>query len=398
MHENTFWRERLQPFTVKSNVVATQQVASTLLPFALLWLSYPFLAEISLYFVIPLAFAISLFILRSFVLMHDCGHGSLFESKRANQIAGFIFGVVTGMPQFVWSKNHTYHHNTNGDWVKYGGVFNIISTERYAQLSEKERRRYWLFRQPLVLIPAGFFYVLFNPRFNWIAGNVTMLFKILRPLLSLNFKEAISTAKKWETKYWKGKKDYRHMTYNNVVLLSIWFLMSQAIGAGAFFLLYVVTTSLAGSIGILIFTIQHNFEDAYATDTANVNHYRAALEGTSMLVLPKVLNWFTADIAYHHLHHLSIAVPNYQLAACHKKYESLFADVKRVYCRDLLGTFNYQLWDPEEQKVVAKDAWNKRASAPLTAVKVAADGTAVSESFVPPAPRDQKPPAPSQEL
>jgi omega-6 fatty acid desaturase (delta-12 desaturase) len=362
MFEPNFWREKLLPHSSKSNVIGAQQVLLTVIPLILLWVGYAYCVETSRYFVVPFSILITLFILRSFVLMHDCGHGSLFTSKRANQIVGFLFGVITGMPQFVWSKNHAYHHNTNGDWVRYGGVFNIISTDQYAKLSEKEQRRYWLFRQPMILIPAGFFYVLFNPRFNWIAGNLTMLLKIIRPLLTFHLSEAVSIAKKWETKYWKGKKDYLHMTYNNLALLSIWFIMCKAIGAGDFFLLYVISTSLAGSVGILLFTIQHNFENSYATDTARVNYYRAALEGTSMLVLPKVLNWFTADIAYHHIHHLSVAIPNYRLAACHKEFESLFADIKRVHCRDLLGTFKYQLWDAERQKVVARNT-SKQISA-----------------------------------
>lgn len=354
MHDANFWRDKLAPYTRKSDLVGARQVVLTLVPFGLLWVGYAYFSKTSLWFALPFSLAISLFLLRSFVLMHDCGHGAMFESKRANQLVGFLLGVITGMPQFVWSKNHTYHHNTNGDWVKYGGVFNILSTDRYAQLSDKERRRYWLLRQPLILIPAGFFYVLFNPRFNWLLGNLTILVKILKPLLAFNFHEAASTARKWETKYWKGKKDYWHMTYNNLVLLSIWLIMSLAIGPGPFFLLYAISTSLAGSIGILVFTIQHNFEDAYATDTAHVDHYRAALEGTSMLVLPKVLNWFTADIAYHHLHHLSIAIPNYRLAKCHRDLESLFVKVKRAGLGDLLGTFEFQLWDPEKQKVVSR--------------------------------------------
>ncbi len=359
MFETHFWREKIQPYTAKSDAIATRQALLTIIPFMLLWAGYAYCVEFSRLYVIPFAAMITLFILRSFVLMHDCGHGSLFKTRRANHIVGFLFGVITGMPQFVWSKNHTYHHNTNGDWVRYGGVFNILSTEKYAQLSEKQKKRYWLFRQPLILIPAGFFYVLFNPRFNWIAGNIVMAAKILKPLLTLNIGAAVDTAKKWETKYWKGKKDYLHMTYNNVALLSVWFMMSRLMGAGDFFLLYVISTSLAGSVGILLFTIQHNFEGSYATDTERVNYYRAALEGTSMLILPKVLNWFTADIAYHHVHHLSIAIPNYRLAACHKAYENLFVGVQRVSCRDLLGTFKYQLWDSQQQKVVARDSWNQ---------------------------------------
>jgi omega-6 fatty acid desaturase (delta-12 desaturase) len=274
-----------------------------------------------------------------------------------------MFGVITGMPQYVWAKNHLYHHNTNGDWVRYGGVFNILSTEEFAKLSPKQQRRYWLFRQPLILIPAGFFYVLFNPRFNWMMGNLTMVGKIMRPLLRLKFSEAVRVASKWETKYWKGKKDYLHITYNNLVLLSLWVVMCKAIGTSEFFLLYVLSTSLAGSVGILLFTIQHNFENSYATDTERVCHYKAALEGTSMLVLPKVLNWFTADIAYHHIHHLSIAIPNYRLAACHAEFESLFSDVERFHGRDLLSTFKFQLWDSETQKVVARDYASPRDNA-----------------------------------
>lgn len=358
MYTSSFWRKKLLPYTVKSNVLAARQVLISLIGFVLLWIGYVYCLKISYWFVIPFVIVVNLFILRMFVLMHDCGHGSLFKSRRANQVVGFFLGVVTGMPQFVWSKNHAFHHNTNGDWVRYGGVFNITSTDNYKKLSKKEQTKYWLMRKPAILIPAGFFYVLFNPRFNWIAGNLTILAKIIRPLLTFNFSESVQVAKRWETKYWKGKKDYLHMTYNNLVLISIWIVMCMTIGTAEFFLLYIASTSLAGSIGILMFAVQHNFEDSYATDTSQVNHYKAALDGTSMLVLPRVLNWFTADIAYHHLHHLSMAIPNYHLAACHKEYEELFAGIKRIRMNQLLTTFKYLLWDAQEQKLVARPIAN----------------------------------------
>lgn len=373
MLKKNFWTKKLSVYTVKSDAIAARQVLLTIIPFTLLWVGYTFLVPVSFFAFIPFSILASLFILRFFVLMHDCGHGSLFKSQRANRIVGFLLGVITGMPQFVWSKNHAHHHNTNGDWVRYKGVFSIITTDEYAKLSKAQQRRYWLFRHPLILLPAGFFYVVFNPRFNWIAGNLTMIAKIIRPLLTLRLSEAISIAKKWETRFWKGKKDYLHMTYNNVVLLSIWVIMCKVIGASEFFYLYIASTSLAGSIGILIFTIQHNFEGSYATDTERVDPYRAAVEGTSMLVLPKVLNWFTADIAYHHLHHLSVGIPNYRLAACHKEFESFFADVKRFRCRDLLSTFKYQLWDSKEQKVVANSCGVQKKLAPGARCEIVLD-------------------------
>lgn len=355
MHDPQFWSERLRPFTNTSNWIAGRQVLLTLVPIALLWAAYAGLVSQSLWVALPFAVVISFFLLRSFVLMHDCGHYSLFKSRRANQIVGFILGVVTGMPQYVWSKNHNYHHKTNGDWVRYGGVFNIITTDEYRQLSEKQQKNYWRFRQPIILIPAGFFYVLFFPRVNWLLGHFVMAWKILRPLLRFRFKESVEAARNWETKYWKTKRDYLHMSYNNLALIGIWVAMSSWIGAGPFFLLYVTSTSLSGSMGILAFTIQHNFENSYASDTKRVNYYQAALEGTSILVLPKILNWFTADIAYHHLHHLSVAIPNYRLAACHDAFSSLFEGVPRVYPKDLMSTFNYQLWDPELQKIVSRE-------------------------------------------
>ncbi len=354
MHDLKFWRDKLMPYTKKSNAIAYRQVFLTLLPFALLWVAYSHFVKQSLWYALPFALITSLFILRSFVLMHDCGHKAMFQSQQANKFFGFLFGVVTGMPEAVWSKNHAYHHKTNGDWVKYGGVFSIITTDKYKELTDKQKRNYWLFRQPLILIPAGFFYVLFFPRFNWIVGHFAMLYKILKPLITFKFSEASAVAKKWETKFWKSKDDYKHMTYNNLTLLAIWALMIQWLGAAEFFTMYVISTSLSGSFGILLFTIQHNFEDSYATDSERVNYCKAALEGTSMLILPRTLNWFTAGIAYHHIHHLSVAIPNYNLQACHEAYEDLFKDVKRAYMSDLLGTFEYQLWDPELQKVVSR--------------------------------------------
>ncbi|MGB0743545.1 MAG: fatty acid desaturase family protein [Opitutales bacterium] len=358
MHDPKFWSEKLLPYTRTSDWIATRQVLLTLVPVALLWWAYASLVGRSLWFVLPFTVVISLFLLRAFVLMHDCGHYSLFKKRRANQSVGFILGVITGMPQYVWSKNHNYHHKTNGDWDRYGGVFNIITTDEYAGLSERQKKNYWLFRQPIILIPAGFFYVLFFPRINWLLGHFVMAYKILRPLLALRPADSIDAARNWETKYWKTKKDYLHMTYNNLALVLIWISMSAWIGALPFFLLYITSTSLCGSMGILAFTIQHNFENSYASDTARVNYCQAALEGTSMLVLPKVLNWFTADIAYHHLHHLSVAIPNYHLAACHKKYSELFEGVTRIHLSDFMSTFDYQLWDPKLEKVVSREYAN----------------------------------------
>ncbi|EQD30832.1 Fatty acid desaturase, type 2, partial [mine drainage metagenome] len=117
----------------------------------------------------------------------------------------------------------------------------------------------------------------------------------------------------------------RHMLWNNVVLLGAWTAMSAMCGPARFFVIYILTVSIAGGAGIVLFTVQHNFKHSYASDSAHWNIDTAAIEGTSYLVLPRWLNWCTVDIGYHHVHHLSASIPNYHLAECHREYEHLFA-------------------------------------------------------------------------
>ncbi|WP_127716779.1 fatty acid desaturase [Halobacteriovorax sp. HLS] len=350
--EKKFWRDTLKPYTQKSDAFALWQIASTIIPFMGIWFLYSKLLPLSIWVVIPLAFATSFFILRFFVLLHDCGHDSLFKSRKANKFFGYLMGVITGMPQYVWSKHHSYHHKTNGNWEKYHGPFNIISTEEYSKLSPSKQKSYWYWRHPLILIPGGFVYVLFNPRVNWMLGCIQLSFNILRTLVAKP-SNTLDTIKKCESKYWKTPKEFRHMTYNNLTLLPIWALMCSAIGTYNFFIFYALTLTFSGGLGILFFTVQHNFEGSYGSDTERVDYFKAGLEGTSFLVLPKILNWFTADIGYHHIHHLSTSVPNYNLVRCHNDLEHLFKNVKRIEFSDIRHSLNYQLWDKDKELIVS---------------------------------------------
>lgn len=346
------WQDALAPYVQKSNTVATAQVLLTFGLYAGLWYAYVQTLWISPFLVIPFAVVAALFILRFFVLMHDCGHGALFSSVGANQFVGYVLGVVTGMPQYVWSKHHAYHHRTNGDWEKYRGPLSIITSEEYAQLSDRKKLYYRLFRNPWIFVfIGGFLYVLFNPRFNWMVGILKLAKDVVVTFFTSPTK-ALQMIKECPSKKWKSPKEFRHMTYNNVTLLAIWYFMIQAIGGYNFFILYATSLSLAGGLGILFFTVQHNFENSYAADTASVDPMRAALEGTSFLRLPWILNWFTADIGYHHIHHISTAIPNYQLAACHRALEKNFAGVKQIHVREIPHSLKYMLWDREKKIIV----------------------------------------------
>ena len=150
------------------------------------------------------------------------------------------------------------------------------------------------------------------------------------------------------------------MLWNNLVLLAVWALMCWACGAALFFSIYLLSVSIAGGAGIVLFTVQHNFEHSYATDSARWDHDTGAIEGTSFLVLPSWLNWFTVNIGYHHIHHLSASIPNYRLAECHEEYQHLFSSVTRVKLHEVLRALRCILWDKRSQQIISVTEYRQR--------------------------------------
>ena len=346
-------QEIIKKYAVRSNTKATIQFLNTLVPYAALFFLSMTSLTTSYWLSIIYIFLLSLFIVRIFMLMHDCGHKSLFHMQSLNTIGGFFTGVIVGMPQYVWSQHHNYHHSTNGNWEKYRGPLNILTVDDYRKLPSGKQKLY-RFSRNIALAPLGaFMYFIFNPRFNWIFGSIKFIYEVTGKKFNnkkIPLKIIIAENK---SRFWRSGMEYLHMTLNNIVLLSIWFAASWYFGAGTFFTVYIISLSLAGAAGIIIFTIQHNFEDSYASDTDNWDYHFAALRGTSFLTFPKVINWFGADIAYHHVHHLSATIPNYQLANCHHEYAHLFEEVTRLKMRDIAKSFSYILWDVKNHKLIS---------------------------------------------
>jgi omega-6 fatty acid desaturase (delta-12 desaturase) len=338
-----------------SDALGGVQVASTLLPLALLW-AWVAGAGHSPWILVGATAAMSLFLLRVFVLMHDCGHNSLFRTARLNRAVGFVLGVVASMPQYVWSKHHAYHHATNGDWSRYGGPLGIITVDAYRALDERERRRYRRARHVANAPLAGLLYLVVNPRLTWLTGTARLLAHVVRGKLAEPGVSIAAHAARFETTLWRSPAEYRHMTWNNLAVLACWAAMSWAIGPATFLGVHLAATAIAGGIAIVLFTVQHNFEHSYASDTAQWSADDAAIHGTSMLVLPAWLNWFTADIAYHHVHHLSAAIPNYRLARCHEECAHLFTQVKRLTLSEVPSALRCILWDTRARRIVSVEA------------------------------------------
>jgi omega-6 fatty acid desaturase (delta-12 desaturase) len=329
------------------------QVLTTLGPLAGLWYAVAPSAGVSLWLTAAVTLLMTLFMLRAFVLMHESGHGSLFDSAWLNQASGFVFGIVSGMPQFVWSKHHAYHHATNGNWAKYRGPLNTRSVEEFRAMTRGQQRRYELARNIWLAPFGGFLYLIFNPRYNWLAGSLGFAGHVLKGLISQPGVSLRAHAAGFKTCYWNDAREYWHMFWNNVVLLAVWALMSLWIGPVLFFAVYLSSVSLAGGAAIVLFTVQHNFENSYASDNEGWDNSVAAVEGTSFLALPRWLHWFTANIAYHHIHHLSVRIPNYWLAECHEKYRDRFSEVKRITLPGIHEAMKHILWDTRARRIIS---------------------------------------------
>jgi omega-6 fatty acid desaturase (delta-12 desaturase) len=352
-------------FGKSDDVKGLAQLFTTLVPFALLWWAAIRLADISPWLAAAPLPLIILLAVRAFGLMHECGHGSLFRSPWLNRAAGFALGVISGMPQYVWSQHHNYHHAHNGDWDKYRGPYATLSVDEYADLTPT-RQRLYRFKCSVIAAPiAGFIYLIFNPRYTWMRGSIGLLIHTIGSKLSQPGVSLRAHAASYRTRYWKSSREYRHMLANNLVLLGAWASMCVACGAGTFFPIYILTLSVAGGAGIVLFTVQHNFNHSYASDSAHWDPDVGVIEGTSYLVLPRWLNWFTVDIGYHHIHHLSASIPNYRLAACHEQYQDLFSDVTRVSLREVLGALKCILWDRRAQRIISVAEY--QSACPVTA-------------------------------
>jgi len=346
-------RTIISEHTKPDNVKGLTQVFTTLGPLSALWCVAVMSVGISYWLTAGVTLLMSLFLLRAFVLMHECGHGSLFRTAPLNQTFGFLFGVVTGMPQYVWSQHHHYHHSTNGNWAKYRGPLSVLSVDEYAALTAEQQRRYERERSIWIAPVAGFFYLIFNPRFNWLKGSVSLVGHILSKKIAEPGTSIKAHAAEFKTPYWASADEYWHMFWNNVVLLSVWVLMSLYIGPVLFFSVYMISVSLAGAAGIVLFTVQHNFEHSYASDNEGWDYDTAAIHGTSFLIMPRWLNWFTANIAYHHVHHLSAKIPNYCLVKCHEEYQELFPDVARVKLAHIPRALKFILWDKRSRRIIS---------------------------------------------
>ena len=299
---------------------AIWQLANTLGPYALLWYLMDRSLTVSYWLTLALAILAGLFLVRIFIVFHDCGHGSYFKSRLANDIVGFITGVLTLTPYYHWRWEHSIHHASAGGLDRRGtGDVWTMTVEEYLKASRWERFAYRLARNPFVLFG-------------------------LAPIYMFIIEQRVYSSKASARERWS-------VIWMNVAMLAVGAALSWWMGVAAYVLIQLVIVMVGGGLGVWMFYVQHQFEDVYWERDADWDFTAAALQGSSFYKLPKVLQWFSGNIGFHHIHHLSPRIPNYNLERCHEA-DPLFRDVKPLTLLSSLKSLTFRLFDEQRGKLV----------------------------------------------
>jgi omega-6 fatty acid desaturase (delta-12 desaturase) len=296
-------------------------LATSVVPYLALSVAMYLALKVSYLLVLVIAIPASGFLMRTFVLFHDCSHGSFLASKRANAWLGVVLGLFVYSPFLRWRHDHAIHHATSGDLDRRGGGdVRTLTVAEYHALAPRSRLAYRLFRHPLIMFGVGpIVALLIGPR---------LVARSARPRMR------------------------RSVIRTNIALAVLVTALCLLIGWSEFLLIQAPMVMLAGSAGIFLFYVQHQFEDAYWQDTGDWSYAEAALRGSSYLKLPKVLRFFSGNIGLHHVHHLNAHIPNYNLQRAHDE-NAIFHEVPTLSLRDALRAVRLKLWDEDTGRLVS---------------------------------------------
>jgi acyl-lipid omega-6 desaturase (Delta-12 desaturase) len=314
------WRDGLDPYAQPHVGRAVLGLATSVVPYAGICAVQYLLLDVSTMLSLALAIPAAGFLLRTFMMFHDCAHGSFLPSRKANACVGAGLGVLVYSPFASWRHSHAMHHATAGDLDRRGaGDVWTLTVAEYRERAWSGRLVYRLFRNPLVMFGLGPLYaMLIQPRF---------VSRAARPRMR------------------------RSVLGTDVALLAGVVLLCALVGWRAFLLVQIPAVLLAGSMGVFLFYVQHQFEGTYWQQAPEWSFADAALRGSSYLKLPRTLQFFTASIGLHHVHHLSASVPNYNLQRAHDA-NPIFHTVPTLSLWDGVRAVRLKLWDPERGRLV----------------------------------------------
>ncbi len=324
------WKSLVKPYQSPEVKRSVWQVVNSFGLMFILWIAMVLSLQVSYWLTLALAVPTAGMLVRIFIIQHDCGHGSFFSSRKANDRLGTICGVFTLTPYYQWRKSHAIHHATAGNLNRRDihDVF-TMTVKEYQEASLSKKLRYRFYRNPITLfliVPMALFLVLYR------------------------FPSPISK-----------RKERLGVLYNDLALLAIVVVVSLLIGFRPFLQIYLPVVFIATAVGTWLFYVQHQFEETYWAEGNEWSYEAAAMEGSSYYRLPKLLQWFTGNIGFHHIHHLSPRIPNYKLEECYNENSEL-QDVTTLTLASSLKTINLTLWDEEEKRLITFGELRRRTN------------------------------------
>jgi len=317
------WSDVLASYREPSSVRSILEIVITVLPLVLLWLLMWASLDIGYWLCLLLSLPAAGFLVRLFMIQHDCGHGAFFRRRVVNDWVGRVIGVVTLTPYDFWRRTHAIHHAGSGNLDRRGiGDIDMLTVREYLALSRWRRLMYRLYRHPLVMFGVGPVYAF-----------------VLRQRLPLGLMRS-------------GWQPWASTMATNAGIAIVAALLIWLVGVGPFLLVHLPIIFLGAAIGVWLFYVQHQFEDTFWDRNENWNFHEAALHGSSHYDLPHVLRWFTANIGVHHVHHLCSRIPYYRLPHVLRDHPQLAA-VGRLTLLESLKCVRMALWSEEQRRGIS---------------------------------------------
>ena len=320
------WKKLVKPYQTADTRKSVWQLASTFGLFMIGWILTYLSLSVGYWLTLLLAIPTAGLLVRLFIIQHDCGHGSFFNSRKWNDRVGTVCALFTLTPYYQWRKSHAIHHANAGKLEDLRGIGDIYTrtVDEYFQLSKLQRFGYRFYRNTFFLIGLA-------PFFAFTIGY--------------RFPYKIAKGKSW-------KKERRSVYWTNLGILILGAATIWIIGFKSFLLVQIPITYIATTVGVWFFFVQHQYEDAYWVKEEDWSYVDAALKGSSYYKLPRILQWFSGNIGFHHIHHLSPRIPNYKLEEVYKT-DPLFQDVNQLTLRSSFATLTLGVWDEQQQRLIS---------------------------------------------
>lgn len=322
IYSATELHKRLQPYAGCSAKESLLQLLPTLLMFGVFYCLGYLAFQVSVFLALALTLPTAGFLVRLFIIQHDCSHGAFFVSRLANNVTGNLIGVLTLTPHACWRRFHSIHHAGNANLDRRGfGDVRMLTVDEYRRSSKREQWLYRLYRHPLVLFGLGPFVLFF-------------------------FRQRLTG---YMPADWH--KERRELYLCNLTIITLYLVIVRIVGFERFLAFHIPMIAIASSVGVWLFYVQHQFPGSYWARTADWDPTVAAMQGSSYYALPKYLQWLTGHIGLHHIHHLNSRIPNYRLQSCFDDIEIL-RTARPLRLLESFACASLKLWDEERGEMV----------------------------------------------